>query len=122
MNSKIGTNFYTNVSTTANDVLVRAVTDVGTRIQERIPFKPHCYITKGTGNTPYKTLDGKPCYRVDFDSMKHARTFFDEFKTISNFDVYGMLSFTHQYINEAYPEASLDFDYYKIRIYSCSFF
>jgi DNA polymerase elongation subunit (family B) len=118
MNSKIGTNFYTNVSTTANDVLVRAVTDVGTRIQERIPFKPHCYITKGTGDTPYKTLDGKPCYRVNFDSMKHARTFFEEFKTISNFDVHGMLSFTHQYINQAYPEASLDFDYYKIRIYS----
>lgn len=110
--------FYTNVTASTNEILVRSISNGGTHHLERIPFKPHCYITKGKGDTAFKTLDGKPAYRVNFDSMKHAKTFFEEFKSVSNFDVHGLLSFTHQYIAETYPESNIDFDYYKIKIYS----
>jgi len=109
--------FYTNVAPFGNNLLVRSISSGGRSHLERVPYSPSVWTLNGTGETPFKTLDGKPCYRIPFKSIKDAKTFVEEYKTVSNFDVYGQTNFLYQYMWDTYPK-DIQWDYDKIKIYS----
>lgn len=109
--------FYTNVAPFGNNLLVRSISNGGRHHLEKIPYAPSVWTLNGNGDTPFKTLDGKPCYRIPFKSIKDAKTFVEEYKTVSNFDVYGQTNFLYQYLWDTYPK-DIEWDYDKIKIYS----
>ena len=58
--------FYTSVIPHRGRLLVRAIVN-GKRIQKRISYKPSLFVPVKK-ETKYKTLDGRPCERIKFNS------------------------------------------------------
>ena len=94
--------FYTSVNLVRNKILLRGYED-GKRVQETINYNPFLFINSQSGNTKYKTLDGKPVDRIDFDSVSEARDFFKTYKDVNGLTVYGFDRYQYSYIYEAYP-------------------
>lgn len=94
--------FYTSVNLIRNNILLRGYED-GKRIQESIPYNPFMFIPSKTGNTKYKTLDGKPVDRINFDSPSEARDFIRTYKDVAGMTVYGLDRFQYTFIYEEYP-------------------
>ena len=94
--------FYTSVNLVRNKILLRGYED-GKRVQETVNYNPFLFINSQSGNTKYKTLDGKPVDRIDFDSPAEARDFLRTYKDVNGMTVYGFDRFQYSYIYEAYP-------------------
>lgn len=94
--------FYTSVNLVRNNILLRGYED-GKRVQESVPCRPFLFIPSKTGNTKYKTLEGKPVDRLDFDSPREARDFLKTYKDVSGMTVYGFDRFQYTHIYENYP-------------------
>ncbi len=92
--------FYTYVALSKNDILLRGYED-GKRIQEQIPYKPYLFVPTPK-ETKYRTLDGKGVGRVDFDSIREARSFIQENKEVANRTVYGLNNFVYTFIYDYY--------------------
>lgn len=94
--------FYTSVNLVRNNILLRGYED-GKRVQEYIAYNPFLFITSKTGNTKFRTLDGKPVDRMNFDSPAEARDFLRTYKDVSGLSVYGLDKFQYTFIYENYP-------------------
>lgn len=94
--------FYTSVNLVRNNILLRGYED-GRRVQESIPCRPYLFITSKTGNTKYRTLDGKPVDKINFDSPSEARDFLRTYKDVSGMSVYGFDRFQYTFIYDEYP-------------------
>ena len=91
--------FYTSVERYGNSILYRGYQD-GERIKKRVPFKPTLYVT---GQSEWKTLDGKEVAPMLFDSMRDATDFIKQYEYVPTMNVYGMNNFIYQYITENFP-------------------
>lgn len=107
--------FYTNVARKSNDILCRGYKD-GKRFNKKIKYKPFIF-TDATNpdDTPYRTLDGKPAERVDFDSMFACNQFIKQYKDVEGFGLYGLDQFPYLFISECFPE-EIQFDYNLISV------
>lgn len=105
--------FYTSVEQRRNDLLVRGYEN-GKRYQRRIAYKPYLFVPAKT-KTQYKTLEGKPVDKIQFDSIGEARDFVKQYKDISSFQHYGMNRWSYVYINDEHP-GEMDFDVKAIRV------
>jgi DNA polymerase elongation subunit (family B) len=94
--------FYTSVNLVRNNILLRGYDD-GKRVQESIPYNPFLFISSQKKNTKYRTLDGDPVDRIDFDSPAEARDFLKTYKDVNGMTVYGFDRFQYSYIFEQYP-------------------
>ncbi len=92
--------FYTYVALSKNDILLRGYEN-GKRIQEQIPYKPYLFVPTPK-ETKYKTLDGKGVGRVDFDSIREARDFLNQYKDVHGSAVYGLNNFVYTFIYDYY--------------------
>ena len=63
--------FYTSDIPHRGRLLTRAVVN-GKRVKQRINYKPSLFIPVKK-DTKYKTLDGRPCEKVSFDSTYDQR-------------------------------------------------
>ena len=81
--------FWTNVSLQRNDLLVRGVKD-GKRFKSRIPVQPHIYVDDPTGQSEWRSINGKPVKRLDFPNVKAIMDFRNEHDPIENFNQYGL--------------------------------
>jgi DNA polymerase elongation subunit (family B) len=91
--------FYTSVERFGNSIFYRGYQD-GERIKKRVPFKPTLYVT---GQSEWKTLDGKDVAPMLFDSMRDATDFIKQYEHVPTMNVYGMNNFIYQYITENFP-------------------
>lgn len=87
--------FYTNVWTRGDKVYVRGF-DKGLRVTDIIQYKPYMFLPKQGGS--YRTLDGRPVARMDFDGMSDAKDFMCRYKDVKNMEIFGLDKFLYLYI------------------------
>jgi len=94
--------FYTNVARYGNSILYRGYNDNGIAVQAKYKFKPKIFVpSKDQSKT--KGLDGNNIAAVEFDSMREASDFLDQYKEIDNFKMYGTKKYIQQFIGEKFP-------------------
>lgn len=98
--------FYTYVTHNNDLMYVRGYVD-GKRAEQAIPYKPYLF----TSATPeedqgFKTIEGKPVKRIDFESISDARWFLKE---SFNRKVYGLTKWPYVYINDTF-EGEIQYD------------
>ncbi len=98
--------FYTNVFMRGNKVYVRGF-DKGLRYKDIVSYNPYLFIGKANGK--YKTLDGKPVEKLDFDSVSEARDFISRYEQVSNMEIYGLTAFLYLYIFDTF-KGDIDYD------------
>ena len=91
--------FYTNVHPHGNQLLVRYISG-NKRRAEKIPFKPSVWVTRGKGETPYKTLKGQPAYKIQQSSIKDAKSFVHQYQEVM--DVHGQTQWHYQYKHDEF--------------------
>ena len=106
------TKFYTNVSLSRNDILLRGYED-GQRVQHRIPYKPTLYVHSKNNNSLYRNLKGKQVDEIKLESISEARDFVKRYSDVEGFDIYGLTNYVYAFINEYFP-GELDYDPKKI--------
>lgn len=104
--------FYTSVSRFGNDILLRGYRD-GQRISDRIKFGPTLFVPSEKGS--WRSLQGQPLAEVNFDTMREAREFVQQYESTSNFSIYGNTNYIAQFIQSRYP-GSIEFDRDKINV------
>ena len=102
--------FYTNIAVVGNTVLVREVVD-GIPSMRRDEWSPALYL-KGTPKDPLalsvKTLYGEDAYEFFPGSIRDCKEFVEQYKSVSNFEIFGQLDYTLQYCN-AYKSVGWDY-------------
>jgi len=81
--------------------------DKGLRYTDVVSYKPYLFIAKNGGK--YKTLDGKPVEKLEFDSIADARDFIGRYDQVSNMEIYGLTTFPYLYIFDAF-KGDIDYD------------
>jgi DNA polymerase elongation subunit (family B) len=95
-------NFYTNVIEYKGKLLVRGVAK-GQPYVSRINYQPTLYLPTKE-QTKYQTLDGICVKPKKFDTISKAKHFFEEYRAIPEYKIYGMNRYNYQYIADEYPE------------------
>jgi len=98
--------FYTNVFQRGDKVYVRGF-DKGLRTKEIVNYTPYMFVPKPNGK--FRTLDGKPVDKIDFDSISDARDFIERYSDVSNMDIYGLTTFPYLYIFDKF-KGDIDYD------------
>ena len=106
--------FYTNVHPHGNQLLVRYISG-NKRRAEKIPFKPSVWVTRGKGETPYKTLKGQPAYKIQQSSIKDAKSFVHQYQEVM--DVHGQTQWHYQYMHDEFKN-DIEWDKDLIKIWS----
>ena len=91
--------YYTNVISYGNSILVRGVKN-GERITARNKYQPTLFVPVQK-ETQYKTLDGRSLTPVKHQSIKHAKEFLSQYSEQQNL-IYGMTRYNFQYISDTW--------------------
>ena len=108
--------FYSNVFLTGDKILYVGYED-GQRVQYEQSFSPVLF-AQCNKKTEYKTLEGSYAQKIEFNSVKDARQFIDEYKQVENFKIYGNDRFLYQYISTEFPEERIEYDATQLKIYT----
>jgi DNA polymerase elongation subunit (family B) len=97
--------FYTSVHRMGGSILYRGYTNNGARIHERVKFAPTFFVKAKEGHWTEKwtALDGTKVEPMKFDSINDAKEFFETYKDVDNFKVFGNNNYVAQFINERFP-------------------
>ena len=97
--------FYTSVHRMGGSILYRGYNENGARIHERVKFAPTYYVKpKDRGwSGKWTTLDGTQVEPLKFNSINDAKEFFDTYKDVDNFKVFGNSNYVAQFINDKFP-------------------
>ena len=90
-------NFYSNVFLTGDKILYIGY-DHGERVQYEEVFSPVLFAPTNN-KTEYKTLEGEYAQKINFDTIKDAREFIEQYKHVDNYKIYGNSRFLYQYIS-----------------------
>lgn len=104
--------FYTNVFMRSNNIYYRGY-DKGIRVTEKIPYHPYLFVPKSDGK--YKTLQGKPVDKIEFDSMSDARDFIIRYRDVTNMEIYGIYSWQYLWIFDTF-KGEIDYDPQTIKV------
>ena len=94
-------NFYTYARHYGDKVLVRGVKN-GERFTSRHEFRPTLFV-KSQKPSQYKSIYGENVAPIQFEGNKAATEFFDKYKDVTNYPIYGQNYYAYQYITEKYP-------------------
>ena len=108
-------NFYTYARHYGDKILVRGVKD-GRRFIGKHDFRPTLFV-KSDKPSKYKSIYGENVSPVQFESNKEATAFYDRYKDISNFPIFGQDYYGYQYITEKYP-GIVEWDAKNIKVFS----
>ena len=108
-------NFYTYARHYGDKILVRGIKD-GKRFQYKDDFRPTLFVPSDKPSD-YKTIYGDSVSPMQFETIKEATRFFDRYKDVSNFPIFGQNYYAYQYITEKYP-GDIKWDASKMAIYS----
>ena len=106
--------FYTNVARYSNYILYRGYDDLGKKVFKKEKFKPKLFVPSKT-ETGWHGLDGNHIGEVDFDSMKEARDWLEQYQNVTGFQVYGTTNYLHQYVTRKFPK-DIRFDRDRINV------
>jgi len=91
--------FYTTVFARGDKVYVRGF-DKGMRVTDVVTYSPYMFIPKPDGE--YRTLNGRPVAKLDFDSISDARDFVNRYEGVSNMEIFGLDQFLYLYIFDTF--------------------
>ena len=100
--------FYTSVVRYGNSFLYRGYDNAGKRVAKKEYFKPTLFAPSKT-DEGWRGLDGAIIAPVEFDDMKSASSWAEQYKDVTAFNVYGASNYTHQYITKKFPR-EVEFD------------
>lgn len=106
--------FYTSVVRYGNSFLYRGYDNAGKRVAKKEYFKPTLFTPSKT-DEGWRGLDGAMIAPVEFDDMKSASSWAEQYKDVTAFNVYGASNFTHQYITKKFPR-EVEFDREMINV------
>jgi DNA polymerase elongation subunit (family B) len=88
-----------------SNILYRGYTSNGTRVHEKVRFSPTFFVKAKDGHWAGKwnALDGTKVEPMKFESINDAKEFFDTYKEVDNFKVFGNTNYVAQFINEKFP-------------------
>ena len=110
--------FYTNVFQRGNKIYYRGYDNNNRRVAEVIDYKPYLFIPhRRDTNTAYRTLQGRPVERIDFDSIRDAKDFIEKYKEVDNFEIYGLTNFQYLHIYDRF-NSEIEFDPAHINVVS----
>ena len=109
-------NFYTNVQLIGNQFLVRGYEN-GRQVMKREEWRPTLFVPSKK-RTNYRTLEGEYVEAIQPGYVRDCREFYDKYKDVENFRIYGNERYVYQYISDRYPQEHLEFDIKKIRLYT----
>jgi len=98
--------FYTNIFMRGNTIFVRGF-DKGIRYSYKENYKPYLFIPKSDGK--FRTLDGKPVDKLQFDDIRDARDFVSRYEDVSNMDIYGLTAWPYLFIYDNF-KGEIDYD------------
>ena len=104
--------FYTSLFMRGNSIFVRGY-DKGLRFSERVNYRPYVFLPKQSGK--YKTLDGKPVAKLEFDSISDARDFVSRYEDVSNMEIYGLNQWPYLYLFDTF-KGDIDYDPKQIKV------
>jgi DNA polymerase elongation subunit (family B) len=108
-------NFYTNVLNFGGKILYRGVFQ-GERVMQRIDYSPSLYLPARKRDTKFKSLDGLPLERKEFETIKEAKDFIKKYDGIPGAPViYGQTRFEYAYIADQHT-GPIDHDMSKIKV------
>ena len=108
-------NFYTYARHYGDKILVRGVKE-GRRFKTKQDFRPTLFV-KSDKPSKYKSIYGENVSPIQFESNKEATAFYDRYKDVSNFPIYGQDYYGYQFITEKFP-GPVEWDAKHIKIYS----
>ncbi len=92
--------FYTSVTAYGDYILFRGIKN-GKRVGEKIRFSPSLFVpSKGQ---EYHTIYGQSVGPVNFDIIREAKQFVDQYKDVDNFPIYGNQNWEYCYIAQTFP-------------------
>lgn len=94
--------FYTSVCRYGNSMLYRGYDGHGKRVYKKDNFKPKYYVPS-QAESVWRGLDGAVVGPVEFDSMREAKQWLDQYREVSGLKIYGHSNMIHQYITQRYP-------------------
>jgi len=106
--------FYTNVARYSNYILYRGYDDLGKKVFKKEKFKPKFFVPSKT-ETGWRGLDGSHIGEIDFDSMREARDWLEQYQNVTGFQVYGTNNYLHQYVTRKFPK-DIRFDRDRINV------
>ncbi|AGS81160.1 DNA polymerase [Caulobacter phage Cr30] len=104
---------YTSVFQRGDIIYYRGYSETGQRVSARIPYKPYLFIPSKKTSSEFKTLDGKPVDKIEFDSIKEAKEFCKSYEDVDGFEISGNQAFLYPFLNDNHKE---DIDYRKDRL------
>ena len=60
-------------------------------------------------------MDGNHIGEIDFDSMREARDWLEQYQNVTGFQVYGTNNYLHQYVTRKFPK-DIRFDRDRINV------
>lgn len=94
--------YYTNVYRTGSRLFVREVRN-GQRRRFKTEYKPTLYIPSKKESTDFQAPDGTLVEPIQPGTMGECYQFFQKYKDVDNFKIYGNTGYEYTYINEEYP-------------------
>jgi len=94
--------FYTSVVRYGNSLLYRGYTDTGKRVYKKEHFSPRLFVPAKV-ETQWRGLDGAVIGPVDFNNMREAKQWLEQYKDVGGFNIYGNPNFMQQFIAHKFP-------------------
>lgn len=104
--------FYTSIFQRGDKIYVRGYKN-SKRVKFIETYHPYMFLQKQGGK--YRTLDGKPVEKIQFDSISDAKDFIERYEDVSNMDIYGLTNFAYLYIFDSF-KGEINYDPKTIRI------
>jgi DNA polymerase elongation subunit (family B) len=97
--------FYTHVAPYYGQLIVRGYLN-GKRFNEKVKFKPYMFVENHTDKkAQYRDYTNtKRLSKIEFDSIKEAKEFIQNYRDVENFKIYGNHKFYYDWISDNYPE------------------
>jgi DNA polymerase elongation subunit (family B) len=106
--------FYVSAARYGNSILLREMVD-GVEHRQRVDYQPTLYRSVKSAEGELKSLFGEPVKSVVFDSIRAASDYVEEYKDLSNFQIYGQQNYVLQYLNE-YNNTEPDFGVVPVHV------
>lgn len=98
--------FYTTVLQRGDKVYVRGF-DLGMRYTDVVNYTPYMFVKSKNGK--YRTLSNEPVDKIDFGSIRDAKEFVENYKDVSNMEIFGLTNYNYTYIFDNFKK-EIDYD------------
>ena len=107
--------FYSDIVQHKSKFLVTGYSQTGEKIREEVKYKPYHFVPSTKPDAPYKTLEGRPLERLDFDDVWDAKEYVKKYKEVEGFEVYGSDKYLYSYIYDTFQgEINFNLDWIRV--------